>query len=277
MNHSNISVIGPDNNGYKPNMTVNFSEVAIWWLNQKGITGGLSQENKQLVISAARNPQDDIDYFPNRSGTMVPPDEPNCWLGFVLGIETIQMPMSANDNGLWVYEIIDLRIPTPQNSELSIKYDWWSTKCKERVYGWILNGPQWNPDGQGFWMDHIQKFLSTRDPFDLTNGSNCKDISYITGLTQDQCKNPFPNVPNIPTLSSQGYYDSVNRCWVSVSNIGWQNLPCTSDTMQEQYIKIPLMYPSIQQIENPQYINTTSLYAKNIKEQNPHFATLELL
>ena len=289
MSPSNISISGPDGNGYKPNMTVNFENVANWWLKQKGISGGLTKENKKLVINAARNPQEDIDYFPNRAGGMVPPDEPNCWLGFVLGIETIQMPMSANDNGLWVYEIIDLRIPTSQNTPgLSEQYNWWSTKCKERIYGWILDGsdpsePIWNPDGQGFWMDHIQKFLSSRDPFDKSKGANCKDIAYITGLTKEQCKNPFPNIQSVPNLSSQGYYDSLNRCWVSVSNIGWQNLPCKKDTLQEQYIKIPLMYPSIQHIsslserELNEIQQSSPIYMRNIKEQNPRVARLKLL
>jgi hypothetical protein len=110
-----IKVNGQDGNGYKPNLTVKFEDIATWWVSKKKL-GKLTANNKKLVIDAARNPVDDIDYFPNRAGGMVPPDEPIAWLSFVLGIETIQMPMSANDNGLWCYEIIDYRLPTPTNT-----------------------------------------------------------------------------------------------------------------------------------------------------------------
>ena len=126
MNKDKIATSGPDGNGYGRNMTVKFSDIATWWLEQKGVSGGLTKQNKKLIVDAARNPVNDIDYFPNRAGGMVPPDEPICWLSFVLGIETIQMPMSANDNGLWVYEIIDLRFPTPENTPgLPSKYEDW--------------------------------------------------------------------------------------------------------------------------------------------------------
>jgi hypothetical protein len=263
MTKDKIAVSGFDGEGYKPNLTVNFAMVAYWWLEQKGFTGGLTKENKRYILNAARNPEEDIDYFPNRAGGMVPPDEPICWLSFVLGIETIQMPMSANDNGLWVYEIIDLRFPTPQNTPgLPSKYSDWSDLCKERVYGWITDGyddskpesgsgenpgsnfgPVWNVDGQRWWMVHVQKFLSSRDPFNIKNGKNCKEIGYINGLTKFNCNNPFPNVPDVEGISSKGYFDKEKRCWVAIDGGGWQNIPCISGTMQQHYIKIPLMYP----------------------------------
>jgi len=263
MTEDKIAVTGFDGEGYKPNLNVNFSKVAYWWLEQKGITGGLTKKNKRYILNAARNPEKDIDYFPNRAGGMVPPDEPICWLSFVLGIETIQMPMSANDNGLWVYEIIDLRFPTPENTPgFPSKYKNWSNLCKERIYGWINNGynnsdsksgsgfspgfnfgPIWNPDAQRWWMVHIQKFLSSRDPLNIKNGINCDNIGYIYGLTKNECNNPFSNVPNVPGVSSKGYFDEEKRCWVAIDEGGWQNIPCIPGTIQQQYIKIPLMYP----------------------------------
>ena len=252
MTQDKIAVTGFDGEGYKPNLTIKFSDVAIWWLEQKGLTGGLTKQNKKYILNAARNPEADIDYFPNRAGGMVPPDEPICWLSFVLGIETIQMPMSANDNGLWVYEIIDLRFPTPENTPgFPSKYNDWSDKCKERIYGWITDGeygPIWNSDGQGWWMVHVQDFISSRDPFNIENGENCKNVGYISGLTSFECDNPFPNIPNVPGVSSKGYFDKQKRCWVAVDEKGWQNTPCTPGTLQQHYIKIPLMYPAVKDI-----------------------------
>lgn len=252
-----ISTSGPDGHGYMPNMTVKFQDIALWWLKQKGIVvdsvTDITPMQKNMVIDAARNPADDIDYFPNRAGGMVPPDEPICWLSFVLGIETIQMPMSANDNGMWCYEIIDLRIPTPENTPgMPTQYTTWLTAAKQRQYLFIEGGgselPYWNPDAQGWWMQHVQNsFLSSIDPLDQSSSSSsipCNNISYITGLNEAQCtSNPIPNVPEVPGYDSGGYYDVVNRCWVAVSNMGWQNLACVPNTLPYQYVKIPLMYP----------------------------------
>lgn len=249
-----ISISGPDGNGYKPNMTVKFQDVALWWLKQKGILlnsiSEITEIHKIMVVDAARNPSEDIDYFPNRAGCMVPPDEPICWLSFVLGIETVQMPMSANDNGMWCYEIIDLRIPTPDNTpELPKKYNNWLTGARQRQYLFINGGgkitPYWNSDMHGWWNHYLQKYLSSNDPLNKSNTSIlCKNISYITGLTKTQCtSNPYPNVPDIPNQSSSGYYDSSNRCWVAISEGGWQNLQCVPYTLPYQYVKIPLMYP----------------------------------
>lgn len=281
MNKDKIATSGPDGNGYGRNMTVKFSDIATWWLKQKGVIGVLTKQNKKLIIDAARNPVNDIDYFPNRAGGMVPPDEPICWLSFVLGIETIQMPMSANDNGLWVYEIIDLRFPTPENTPgLPSKYEDWSTKSRERIYGWISDGsagPIWNPDGQGWWMVHVQDFVSTRDPFDLDTGNNCKNIGYVGGLTSESCKDPFPQVPAIPGLSSAGYFDEEKRCWVAVDGGGWQNIPCIPGSLPEQYIKIPLMYPDIKPDGKGVDVSVSlqsPFYQANIKTQSPRTSEL---
>jgi hypothetical protein len=79
----------------------------------------------------------------------------------------------------------------------------------------------------------------------MNNGTDCKQIGYISGLTADQCKNPFPKQPSVPDVSSSGYFDGEKRCWVAVQNGGWQNLPCSPGTLPQQYIKVPLMYPDV--------------------------------
>jgi hypothetical protein len=269
MNSAKISTSIKDGSGYGPNMTVKFSDIAKWWLLQKKLSTELTYDNKKLIIDAARNPVTDIDYFPNRAGGMLSPDEPNCWLGFVLGIETIQMPMSANDNGLWVYEIIDLRIPTSDNTPgFPTGYTTWLDKAKERTYQWITTDEKgslvWLKDGQGWWMNHLEKLLSNRDPMNIKNGYKCENIGYFDNLTKEQCKNPFDNVPDVSGFDSNGYYDEDNLCWVAVDKIGWQNLPCIKDTLQQQYVKIPLMYPG----DNTQF-SDSKFFLQNIKEQNP--------
>ena len=272
MNSGNIQTTIQDGQGYGPNMAVTFSDIAIWWLKQNKQTQGdiTLQANKNLIIDAARLPIKPEDYFPNRAGGMVTPDEAICWLSFVLGIETIQMPLSANDNGLWVYEIIDLRLPTPTNTPgLPEIYSNWLTDSKDRKYSFMNAGPVWNPDAQGWWMNHIQNFISYRDPLNLSNGNNCENIGFFSGLTPGECKNPFKDYPNITGLNSQGFYDEAKRCWVAIENGGWQNLPCKDGTMQQSYVKIPLMYPGDsdspgEKDENPGYI-------KNIQQQNPKF------
>ena len=243
---TNINVNIEDGHGYVKNMTVKFSDIAKWWLTIKRGDPTLDKSGKKMIIDAARNPSEDIDYFPNRAGGMVPPDEPICWLAFVLGIETIQMPMSSNDNGLWVYEIIDLRPPTPENTPgFPNKYNNWLDQAKERIYNWIEPGPNWLPDAQGWWMRRIEQFLSSRDPLNLDVGDNCQNIAYISGLDEEECNNPFQYIQSVPTINTSGYFDKEKRCWVSIIGGGWQNFPCIKDSMSQEYIKIPLMYPAI--------------------------------
>lgn len=284
---NNISTSGPDGVGYTPNGTVKFQDLAVWWSKQQAgsivnTVADLTQDDKNKVIDAARNPKQDIDYFPNRAGGMVHPDEPICWLGFVLGIETIQMPMSANDNGMWVYEIIDLRIPTPSNTPgLPIQYVDWLKNARERKYGFLNGGgpnwPTWNVDAQRWWMVHMQKFLSARNPQDLSKGVACPAIGYITGLTANQCSsNPYLDVPDVHPLDSSGYYDSSQRCWVAVNNKGWQNLPCGNGSLAHQYIKIPLMYPAtfipgLTQASSGKK-PVSAFYESSIAIQNPYLA-----
>ena len=93
---NNIYLSQPDGNGYTPNLTTTFEEIGLWWIKMNGIQE-LNYDSKKLVVDAARTPSQDIDYFPNRAGAMLTPDEPICWISFLLGIETIQMPLSAND------------------------------------------------------------------------------------------------------------------------------------------------------------------------------------
>ena len=290
---NNIYLSQPDGRGYTPNLTTTFEEIGLWWIKMNDIQE-LNYDSKKLVVDAARNPSQDIDYFPNRAGAMVTPDEPICWISFLLGIETIQMPLSANDNGLWVYEIVDIRIPTPENTEggLPAEHANWLHDAKERVYsftiGYSNNWPGWVGDAQGWWMTHIEKFLSIRNPLNLDEGINCKGIGYINGLNQNQCENnPFPEVyTNMPyeILDNGGYYDQYQRCWVTIPYKGWQNLPCHPYTLAQQYVKTPLVYPAtlppfISKIEEPSedlftqkqtYIKTVNskYYLKNIKYQN---------
>ena len=79
----------------------------------------------------------------------------------------------------------------------------------------------------------------------ISVGYNCENIGFFSGLTEEQCKNPFTESPNIPGVNSNGYYDTNKRCWVAVDDIDWQNLPCKYGTIQQYYIKVHLMYPDI--------------------------------
>ena len=232
-----------DGHGYKPNMTVKFEDIARWWCKQNKLP--FNTYTKKLVIEAARNPTKNIDYFPNRSSTMVPPDEPICWLSYVLGIETIQMPMSANDNGLWCYEIIDLRLPTPENSGLNVKYKNWKRDAKERKYSFINGGGDldttWNPDAVTYWNMYMQTLLSVKDPLNIKKSENCKNMALVENLTKRQCEiDAFPHYQSFTNQNNPGVFIN-GKCYVTVENKSWNNLPCNHNTISDQYVKLPLM------------------------------------
>ena len=288
---TDINISKKDGDGYKNNLTTKFEDIAKWWLIQNNILDGLTYDNKKKVIDAARNPQSNSDYFPNRAACMLPPDEPIGWLSYVLGIETIQMPMSANDNGLWCYEIIDYRLPTSKGlTDIGIKgfpeqYDSWLNSCRERKYSYISNklnyefvgsgspsiGPTWNPDAQKWWMVYIQKFLSSRNPLNIKeDGINCNSIGYIVPeITEKKCENPFPKVEEVPSFKSNGLFD-LNKCWVAVENIGWQNIFCLKNSLSYYYLKIPLNYPAkinsnIKKLNNTPFSSQQIYSSKQVK------------
>jgi len=255
MYKQNIKLIGPDGEGYKPNMTTMFEDIALWWVKENNYSQNLASgsgesplltyENRKRVIDSAMNPIQNSDYFPNRSGGMVTPDEPICWLGFLLGIETIQMPMSANDNGYWCYEIIDLRIP--QNGS-------WVRNAKERNYTFLKtfsdgnnNTPYWDPIAQREWANSLSNILSSRNPFSLSEYKQCQDIGFVKNISNEQClkdaypSSQFPQTNPILNFSGEIIND---KCYTAIQNKGWQNLPCLQNSFASDYIKIPLMFPS---------------------------------
>lgn len=277
-NPTSINTSVGDGNGYHPNETVKFKDTAIWWLKENNIEPVLTSINKKKVIDAARNPETSADYFPNRAGGLVTPDEPMCWLGFVLEIETLQLPMSVNDNGLWCYEIIDLRLPEVASGNdgidgLPSKYSTMITNAKSRHYdflttplnevnttvgsgGNITSGifPTWDPVVRKWWMESLKKYLSVRNPMDMEHGNNCIGIGYVDDISPTECgKDAYPSsIINLPMLNFSGNYEKNHggRCWTAVEGKGWQNLPCARNTLSNQYIKVPLMYPSIEYIKN---------------------------
>ena len=247
-----------DGFGYAPNGLTSFEDLAKWWITAKkdnSITTfdpnlKLTIQDKIDVVNAAANPVQDIDYFPNRAGGMVPPDEPISWLSFILEYETIQMPMSANDNGSWVYEIIDYRLPNSKNTPgFPPQKDDWLNSAKERVYkyfkGDVSDGSlSWDSDAIGYWNKHLEKFLSYRNPLNLSEGKNCENIAYIPNSNTEQCKNPWPNVQDVPGEDTSGFiWNNSDKCWVAVKGRGWRNIPCINNSLNNQYLKLPHNYP----------------------------------
>ena len=268
-----IAVEGPDDNGYTPNMTVKFSDIARWWLGKTNTDTPLTTDDTKRVIAAAREPENPKDYFPNRAGGMVTPDEPMCWLAFVLQIETLQMPLSANDNGLWCYEIIDLRLP--MGDFYGIPEDT-IDRAKERTYTFLttphrgqyhtaegsggaqtatgIPWPVWTPEMQKAWSASLVRHLSSKSPDNKiakVTGSytGCHGTGYVA-LEKAQChEDAFPTsrIDLPPGLFNfGGEYGERNRlCWTAVPDAGWRNLPCHKDSLSHQYVKVPLVFPAI--------------------------------
>ncbi len=256
---------GDDGHGYIPSSTY-FSDTAIWWLTQtdghppKLISGpgnarALSAADMKRVITACIYPGKDIDYFPNRGGATMTLDEPLCWLGFMNGVESIQSTLSANVNGLWYYEIIDLRLPGAAEG-LSAAY---STGVKkmllQRVYPFIHQSGNpggyagaWDPVYNAAWHDSLRHILSLRDPLAPQNAKTARNCSN-TGWdrigppkSDAECvANPFPTVPDPPGMTNQFHgFPSGGKCWTGLDQYGWWGLPCDPEALSYQWTKVGL-------------------------------------
>lgn len=174
----NPGSIGVSGTPYGPNAVVTFSDVAKWYSKLHGFDNLPAEKIRKRVI-------DDVikckDYLLDRVCTIVTFDEPIFWLSVVLGIETVQMPISANGNGLWSPEIIHTHIPNPV----------WRDAVKARVYLYVdgddsksmfdisKGAPRYTMDGHYAWQDMISTIITERNPFNLSQARKCKAMGAI--------------------------------------------------------------------------------------------------
>jgi hypothetical protein len=114
-------------------------------------------------------------YNADRLNTTTVWDEPIFAMGSFLDYDTVQMVVSANTNGYWQYEILELRYAKDIEG------------VKNRNYSNFISGPA--DIGSAFdlyfeekflskYMNLIPSFLSLRDPFDLRNWKMCDFYSW---------------------------------------------------------------------------------------------------
>lgn len=207
----NPGQIGTSGQPYGPNAAVDFAEVAAWYARKHGLGDKpLAEQVKFAVDGAARS----ADYLLDRVCTIVTFDEPIFWLANVLGYETVQMPVSANGNGLWSPEIIHTAVPNRA----------WARLAKGRIYSWITgddrksmfdtakDAPRYTPEGLETWQETIARIITQRNPFDLGQGAACAAMGPQTGKFINY-SDKFWSQAAACAASENG-----SRCWRSGTN-----------------------------------------------------------
>jgi len=97
-------------------------------------------------------------------------DELNFAMGLYLGFDTIQMTMSANGGGFWQFEIMELR-GYPEKAKTRNYSDFIRLQAGQTCPGGSL---EYIPSFTKNYMSYISRFLSVRDPLDITNESKAR-------------------------------------------------------------------------------------------------------
>ena len=157
----------------------------------------LVKKGIELAVEASAN---QTDYRLDRMSISVFCDEPNFWAGYILGYDSLQMPVDPNGNGYYAWETEDLRIPNTGKFE-GVRKD-----IEKRDYTRFINvskdgpfGNTYDPDFVSMWVHKLKdnKFISVRDPLDLYNDKKaqvCKDVEKEEGVCH------IPAAPGRPPL-----------------------------------------------------------------------------
>jgi hypothetical protein len=161
-------------------------------------------EGIKSAIDAAINI---TDYNMFRFGVNVLSDEPMFFMAINLGIDTIQLPCDPNSSGFFVFEIIDMRVPSKYIDKLKNR-DY--TDAINFIYKGEDNGAMfantWNStflqEGLEFMVNN--NIWSNRDPLDIYNNNKAKGCLEL--LSKDI---PFACPNNIDTNDGFGYWYNI--------------------------------------------------------------------
>ena len=170
--------------GTYPNYYTNTGLNPVWY--QNGFK--LSYKARKYILDLAFK----SNWFFDRVADGVAFDEPMNYFGTILGYETLQMTMDPTGNGIWGYEIIDIRFPE------DTLQTWFKNKSKTYPKQWknwksrVIKNRQWtscwvdpktnshlNPIGVSscYGLAMTQFFLTQRDPFDIDNNNKIMDCN----------------------------------------------------------------------------------------------------
>lgn len=200
--------IGQNGQPYGPNAAIQFAEVAQWYADKHGVSG---KDIIRFAIDGARQARD---YLLDRVCTIVAFDEPIFWLANVLGYETVQLPVSANGNGLWSPEIIHTVVPDAT----------WAKHVKGRLYDFVAGddaksmfdiskgAPRYTVEALEKWQDMISHMITSRNPFDLSESAACSSMGSMKGKVITYDDKYFTQWPGCSADENS------DRCWKSDSN-----------------------------------------------------------
>jgi hypothetical protein len=136
------------------------------WCMQYGADGTMSDECVEQFVSGA-------DYRSDRNNNNISWDEANFLMGVYAGYDTIQMTNSANGNGFWQYEIMELRgYPVETKNR---DYSAFIKLNKDATHDGVTCNPttlsvSYDPDFVANYLATVPpSTLSVRDPLDVYN------------------------------------------------------------------------------------------------------------
>lgn len=214
--------IGKHGKPYGPNAAVTFEEVAKWYADSKGKKFPSEKDFYTYCINECAQSKD---YILDRVGTIVSFDEPIFWLANILGIESVQLVLSSNANGLWSPELIHTVVPD----------NTWAQLVKGRIYDFLegddakssfdisQGAPKYTMNGLFKWQEMISQVITQRNPFNLKDGRMCSEMGVIKG--------PVISYDDKHFLQSAGCSstDNDSRCWNNDTNdYGYKFAQCAT-------------------------------------------------
>jgi hypothetical protein len=164
--------------------TVNAFDSSDWNTWCQTTTGG--DPNRPWAFNLPNKCIDKIttgsSYMADRIAAQGAFDEAMSCMGWWLGYDTIQLTQSANGNGFWQVETLELRNFPPEVKQrdystfLEVKYD---SKGDPTIYWRLDNG--WIKQ----YMDSVSQYISIRDPTDIMNDSKAEKCVFPV-LWEDQ-------------------------------------------------------------------------------------------
>lgn len=197
-------------------------EFTVYYQKKHGISQSDTPSEAAIQI-VLNHIAEATDYECNRASWVMNHDEPLFLMSVYLGLDTLQMPMSANENGFWSYDVLDTRLPGMDVAAIR-------SKVKDRDYSDII-------------VQTTKGMNTPLTPLPSEEAQASSDGNYYSGLMLKAWYTTLVQSGIVSVRNPLNVYDSkgVRPCkgMDSAERNDWLNAFCEG-TLSQDFRSIPL-------------------------------------